>query len=50
MVRVTPVMLAALKRDAAMNERSVAQTVRRAVRLYFTGEEYGDATEPGDTP
>lgn len=33
-VRVDPEMRAALEADSAEHERTVAQTVRRAIRLY----------------
>lgn len=33
-VRVDPEMRSALEADSAENERTVAQTVRRAIRLY----------------
>lgn len=35
MVRMPAEMVEALKADAARNDRTMAQTVRRAVRLYL---------------
>lgn len=35
MVRMPPEMLAALKREAKAEDRTVAQTVRRALKLYL---------------
>jgi predicted HicB family RNase H-like nuclease len=42
MVRVTPECLADLQAAAARQERTVAQTVRLAIRLYLDAGQKGD--------
>lgn len=35
MVRMPPALYEAVKRDAETNDRTISQTIRRAVRLYL---------------